>query len=333
MDLKIIDDKAVWDEMIIQRKNSQFLQSWAWGVFQQMLGRDVVRIRAFEGDKPILSVQVILHSLPANNSYWYIPRGPVLHNDKIDQQQFFLKLKNVLRDHNSDTMFIKVDPLDKLEVSGETVSTTQPANELAVKLFLGEDKLLESMREKTRYNIRLSERKGVTVKRIDESDYALRAFPKIWELLQITAKRQGINTHARDYYETMLKTLLVNNGTQLFIAECENKIIAAHIAIGFGDSLYYVHGASNNAQRNLMAPHLLHWKAMQYGKEQGFNYYNFGGVSPLNVDNHKWQSLTHFKTGFGNDETLIRYNYPDAVDLVQRKVWYKVYRLVKSFSN
>lgn len=329
MDIKIIDDKKTWDDLIVSRKNSQFLQSWSWGVFQQMLGRDVVRLRAFEGENPLASLQVILHPLPAANSYWYVPRGPIFHAEKVDHKELFTKLEKVLHDHHGDTMFIRVDALDSIDVSGVSLPTTQPANELAVQLFLGEDKLLESMREKTRYNIRLAERKHVTAKRIDDVDYALRAFPKVWELLQITAKRQGIHTHAKEYYETMLKTLLSNDEAQLFVAEYDNKIIAAHITIGYGDTLYYAHGASNNAQRNLMAPHLLHWTAMKFGKESGYNYYNLGGISPDGVENHKWQSLTHFKTGFGNNETLVKYHYPEAVDLIQRAVWYKVYMTVK----
>lgn len=331
MEVKIIEDKATWDELIASRKNSQFLQSWGWGVFQQMLGRDVLRFRVFEKNEAIASVQIILHSLPAGNSYWYIPRGPVIHKADCDQKKLLSSLDNFLHDKHGDTMFIRIDPIDELQVEGERIKTTQPADEIAVKTFFPENVLLEAMREKTRYNIRLAERKGVSVKRIEDIDYAMRAFSKVWELLQLTAKRQGIHTHAKEYYETMLQTLLQNNQAQLFVAEYDKKIISAHITISFGDTLYYAHGASNNAQRNLMAPHLLHWVAIKYAKEIGLNYYNFGGVSPLGEENHKWQSLTHFKTGFGNDETLVRYKYPSAIDLIQRPLWYKVYKLVKKF--
>lgn len=330
MDLQIIDDKETWDSLLKSRKNSQFLQSWNWGVFQQMLGRDVLRIRVTRNKKPVASVQAILHSLPANNYYWYIPRGPVFHSDIKNKEVVKTFIKALLENHD-DAMFLRIDPFENFDLEGNKITTTQPADELAIKIFLGENELLDAMREKHRYNIRLAEKKGVTTRRIDDADYAIRAFPKVWNLLQLTAKRQGIHTHAQNYYETMLQTLLAAGEANLFLAEVDNKIISAHITIGYGDTLYYAHGASDNTHRNLMAPHLLHWKAMQYGKEQGFNYYNLGGVSPLGEENHKWQSLTHFKTGFGNDETLVRYKYPSAIDLIQRPLWYKVYSVAQKF--
>lgn len=329
MELRIIDNKVEWDAPLLTRKHSQFLQSWDWGVFQQMIGRDVIRMRAFEGDVPLVSMQAMLHPLPLGHSYWYVPRGPHLHQAGFVPESFFINALQMLHDQHGETMFVRIEPLTKGAVTGVTIPTVQPAHELAIKLYLGEQELLDAMREKTRYNIRLAARKGVTVRRIEQAEYALRAFPKVWTLLQSTAKRQGIHTHAKEYYEVMLQTLLPTGQAQLFVAEYEKRIIAAHVTIGFGDSLYYAHGASSGPERQLMAPHLLHWTAMQYGKEKGFNYYNFGGVSPLGSENHRWQSLTHFKQGFGNLDTIERVSYPRAVDLVQRPVWYWVYNNIK----
>lgn len=329
MELRIIDNKVEWDEPLLIRKHSQFLQSWDWGVFQQMIGRDVVRMRAYDGEIPVVSMQAILHSLPLGQAYWYVPRGPYLHQTGVVSEWFLGSALQTLHDQYGETMFVRIEPLMKGMVSGVSIPTVQPAHELAIKLYLGEQELLDAMREKTRYNVRLATRKGVTVRRIEQVEYALRAFPKVWTLLQSTAKRQGIHTHAKEYYEVMLQTLLPTGQAQLFVAEYEKRIIAAHITIGFGDTLYYAHGASSSAERQLMAPHLLHWTAMQYGKERSFNYYNFGGVSPLGSENHKWQSLTHFKQGFGDVETIERINYPKAVDIVQHPKWYWVYNQIK----
>lgn len=333
MQVRLVDNKNDWDDILAKKEHSQFILSWSWGVFQQLVGRDVKRMQVVVDQAVVAAALAIKYSLPAGKTYWYVPRGPVWFDRRYSKNKIIEAFTNFLRLQNNDSLFVKYEPSEELEIDGVPTPTIQPQNEWAVKLYLSESELLGAMHEKTRYNIKLSEKKGVETLRITDVDYALRAMPRVSELIAATAKRQGITPHASSYYVEMIKSLLSGGEGSLFLANFENKIIAADIVVGFGDTLYYVHGASDQEHKTLMAPHLLHWRIMQYAKSAGYNYYNFGGVGPKENAQHPWAKLTRFKTGFGDDATGVWLNYPLAKDVVLSRGWYKLYKLSKKIKS
>lgn len=246
--------------------------------------------------------------------------------------------------------------------------SVQPMDELAVFATSDEDDLLAAMHEKTRYNIRLAAKHGVRARLIEQPEYARRVFPFFWELMQETARRQKIHTHSKEYYERMVDLLVPKGVLKLMVAEYDNKIIAAHLLSVFGDTVYYLHGGSSYADRQLMVPYLLHWEGIRLAKRLEKNYYNFGGISPpspvltdVPVNNernvysakswlsrvgfggqgrhkgHPWQNLTRFKEGFMKvGETGERVHYIGTLDLVFQPMWYRIYkagRYLQSFTR
>ena len=135
-------------------------------------------------------------------------------------------------------------------------------------------------------------------------------------MLQDTAKRGRFKIHPEEHYEKMLKI----SGMELFVAEYQNKIIAANIVLFYGKRAIYLHGASDYEYRNLMAPYLLQWHQILEAKKQGRNEYDFWGI-----DEKKWPGVTRFKKGFSGKEIF----YPGAYDLVFQPLWYRIYKIAR----
>ena len=183
------------------------------------------------------------------------------------------------------------------------------------------------MHQKTRYNLRLAEKKGVTVREARNDEFEV-----LWELMRNTCERDGFRLHGKEYYREMLKSDLGvvisdsdNSNHQsliikLFFAEYEGKVIAANIIAFFGDTVTYVHGASADKYRNVMAPYLLQWHCIKTAKEQGYKYYDFYGI-----DENKWPGVTRFKKGFGGEEL----QYPGTFDAVFGEGWYNMYKALR----
>lgn len=276
-----------------------FLQSTAWADFQKSLGRKVWQV-----DK----VNIIKHNLPLGKSYLYSPRcgGNFLSKSSLE------KVKEIAKEENA--IFLKVEPLDFAQGKSKFKKgqDIQPSKTLILDITKSEKELLRQMHHKTRYNIRLAERKGIGI----EEDKA--KFEKFWGLLQQTTKRDGFQPHPKKYYKKMLEI----PGVEIFVAESENKVIAANIVVFYKKTAIYLHGASDYKYRNLMAPHLLQWQQILEAKKRGCIEYDFWGVNEK-----KWPGVTRFKKGFGGKEVI----YPGAFDLVFQPIWYRIYRTVKRF--
>lgn len=149
----------------------------------------------------------------------------------------------------------------------------QPMEAFVVDITKSEEELLAGMKSKTRYNVRLAEKKGVRVFQSIDEKYR-RAFV---ELVTGTADRKGIVPHPRTYYEKMLGVLLGERAT-LFVAEHEGDILGVNLMVFFGDTATYLHGGSADVKREYMAPFLLQWEAMKDAKRRGCTRYDFGGV-------------------------------------------------------
>jgi len=209
------------------------------------------------------------------------------------------------------------------------VHQVPPKATLMVGLLGSEAELLGEMHEKTRYNIRLAERKGVEVREAGIQD----GFEKFWHLIQETADRDHIGIHSREYYKKMLETVRgVDIQAHLFLAECEGEPLATAVLIICGDTATYLHGGSSSMQRNLMAPYALQWRMMLYAKLQGCRWYDMWGVAPVaqQTQNYStWAGITRFKMGFGGEVLEGAGTY----DIICRPLMYRLLSLGRYIKN
>ena len=279
-----------------------FLQSAGWEEFQKSVGNKVFRVD---------DVLLIQKSLPFNKCYFYIPRADI----DIDKVKELAKKENCI--------FLRIEPADKLQVTSyklQKVADVQPSKTVILDLDKSEEEILKDMHQKTRYNIRLAEKKGVKIKELND-------FEVFWNLMEETTKRDKFRGHGKEYYEKML-SLTPNPSPRgrgelnikLYAAEYEGKVLAVGIFVFYDDTATYLHGASTHENKNVMAPYLLHWEMIKLAKKQGYKYYDFYGI-----DEQKWAGITRFKKGFSTEET----NYSGAFDVVFNKGWYLVYKIFK----
>ena len=176
------------------------------------------------------------------------------------------------------------------------------------------------MKQKTRYNIHLAEKKQLKIFISREKKHVQR----FCELVKITAQRDKISVHLENYYKKMIEKI-PENILKLYCAEYKGKIIAANLVVFFGNTAIYLHGASANECRNTMAPYLLQWQAILDAKNSGYKYYDFGGIKMSDG----WEGITKFKLGFSQNTqpTML----PGSYDIVINNRKYLFYNIFSLF--
>ncbi len=282
-----------------------FLQSAGWEAFQRSLGRKTWRAAG---------ALVIRHDFFGGFNYLYAPRPDPFG----DSDAFFSAAEKIASAERS--VFLKCDPLASVASRPglRTARAIQPRRTVIIDCAKPAAEILGAMHPKTRYNIRLAERKGVAVRRLAGADAAA-AF---WDLLGATAARDGFRTHSREHYEKLCAAESPDYSNELFFAYAGTAPIAAAL-VNFhrpSGTATYLHGASSNEHRALMAPHLLHWRIIEEARHRGFGCYDLWGI-----DERRWPGVTRFKLGFGGRVV----EYPPSFDIVWRRAPYAAYRLVR----
>lgn len=316
----------------------EFLQSEFWGEMVDRGGEIVERWgvkmpvekgseNGNDGEKIIAAITIIKKPLIGPFFYWYAPRGPRGEREAVD----FLLTE--LKNRKSDAVFFRIEPEELPASKGDIINLKksldlQPKKTLMLDLSKSEEELLKEMSQKTRYNIRLAEKKGVKIiKGISfggkDNIKAEKDFAEFWRLMSLTGERDAFRLHSASHYKNLLNidsSKEFDGKIKLFFASTGGKNIAAGLFCFFGDRVTYMHGASDNEARNLMAPHLLQWEVIRQAKKEGYKYYDFYGI-----DEKKWPGVTRFKLGFGG---FIK-EYPGTYDFVFRPIIYGLYELLR----
>ena len=349
-------------------KNRDFLQSKEWREFQEKAGS-----RVFCVENEGFSASIIEHELPVVGNYFYIPRGPVCST--VNSQQSKEGIRKVIELVEKEKVgWIRVDLKDKndLNLIKENIKQKivkaphdmQPKEIFVLDIAKNEEDLLSEMSQKTRYNIKLAQKRGVKVFaitnnqdtrykqsaswRTNSNDKISKKYvDKFIELINLTAKRKGISFHAEDYYRKMFESL-PENMLKLYIAEYNRpastreddhsstrggKVIAANLVVFYNETATYLHGATDDEYRNVMAPHILQWQAILDAKKVGYKKYDFGGISTnCKLKTNNWSGITKFKLGFSPSTKPIEFlgSY-DIIVIQWRYVLYRILQYIKEF--
>lgn len=323
MELSFIEkeNKNPWNDFLIRHQGS-FLQSFEWGEFQKMLSKKVWRMELREREKTLLQAQIIKEKR-FFKSYLYLPYGPIfnLETSLSDREKALSVLLENIQSlaHKEKAFFFRVEPISPLfSISGfdfqNPAVRTQPQKTMVLDLGKTEEELLRSFRKRTRYNIRLAEKKGVEIKISDRySDI-------FYKLLKKTKERQGFRSYPEIYYKKLFR---VNNDyfkVNLFLAEYQNEVIVASIIIFFDGRATSLHTGSDSEYSAFKAPYLLRWKTILEAKKRGYKEYDLWGI-----DEKKWPGVTHLKKSFRGREV----EYGPAEDIVFEQNWYKIYKIIR----
>lgn len=361
--MDIVDEKC--DIFKKTSPKEAFLQSEQWRKFQENFGKETFHIdensKVLNCEKNRFWANIVSHNLPIVGKYFYIPRGPIFDVQNKENLECLEGVKVFLQyliwmARENGAGWIRVDPqnekffsliseaVKKIFQDEKSVSIKkaphymQPKEIFEINLEKSEAELLSEMKTKTRYNIRLAEKKGVKISHSSQSTIE-KYLNDFLRLNKEMAKRNGIVTHFDQYYRKMIESLS-DDMLKIYVAEFAGKIIAANLVLFFENSATYLHGASSDENREVMAPYLLQWKQIQDAKARGCGIYNFGGVKTINngqgAKNNKksWEGITRFKMGFSTKTEPIE--FPGSYDIVVSPIRYYLYRIIqklKSFAS
>ena len=351
----------IWNEIISRLPDPHFLQTYEWGQVKAKYGWQPIYLVWDEQGKmkeerndlssfifPVQAACLVLKRTAFRRfSIFYAPKGPVmdwtnesLRKRVLDDLQSFAKKQGAI--------FLKLDPdvvlgrgvpasVDEVtENSGQAVMSDlkhrgwvessdqiQFRNTVMVDLSASEEDILMRMKQKTRYNVRLAEKKGVTVRAGSVDD-----LPMLYKMYAETSVRDGFVIRDEGYYMVVWKTYMSNVGGQRsepsavpLIAEVDGEAVAAIFLFMFAGRGYYVYGMSRNAHREKMPTYLLQWAAMKHAKSHGCLTYDLWGAPDVFDESDSMWGVYRFKEGLGGDvvRTL------GAYDFAPSKFWYTMY--------
>jgi lipid II:glycine glycyltransferase (peptidoglycan interpeptide bridge formation enzyme) len=297
-----------WNDLL-HTANGHFLQSWEWGEFKQRHGWQAERILV-EGDAGTAQAQVLFRGRFGVTA-GYVPRGPAFDGDPA-------RLWPLLRDEIDRTGRARRAAMTLVEPNGPMGLTSsfrqagvalvpghqQPGR--TVKVPLGtDDEILGQMKQKTRYNVRLAQRRGVVVEA-----RGIDAVDEFYTLMQDTSDRNEFGIHSIEYYRDFLNVM--GDRAVLLFASVDGGVVATTLmAVRFGHEAIYMYGASSTENRANGAAFLLQFTAMQWARDHGCDTYDLWGIpahDPVSTPGSTgaegtrgddWHGLHRFKTGFG----------------------------------
>ena len=288
----------------------------------------------------ILRREVPIPGLAARLRILYVPKGPLLDwGDAKLRTRVLVDLQAIAKEQHA--IFIKIDPDVRLGsgVPGESLALDdqlgqcvvsdfkkmgwhfsaeqiQFRNTVIIDLKPDLDQLLANMKQKTRYNIRLAERKGVSVRLGAEADIR-----DLYYMYAETAQRDGFVIRDEVYYQTLWKTFFQAGLAEALIAEFEGEACAAIIVFRFGRRAWYMTGMSRLIHREKMASYLLQWQAIQHLRSVGVQSYDLWGAPDVFDQSDPLWGVYRFKEGFAG----VVERYMGAWDLPVRPMLYRFY--------
>ncbi len=309
-------EREEWDDAL-RRGGGHLLQSWRWGTFKERYGWRAERVRV-DGPRGSAMAQVLFkHRGPV--SLAYVPRGPLILGDEETARHLFTALDDVCRRHRALSLIVECDR--PLPLAGgyrkagfiRGPEHIQPSRTVKVPL-LDDEALLNQMHQKTRYNVRLAQRRGVVLRRAAANADTLETF---YDLLRDTADRNAFGIHERGYYDDFMR--IFGDAAVLLFAIVEEVPAAGLIAARFGEEAIYMYGASSTRYRAHGAGFYLQYEAMRWARENGCSRYDLWGIPAhdppsTEVDEgdrvagtrgDDWRGLYEFKVRFGGE--IVRY--------------------------
>lgn len=296
-------------------EKSHFLQMPRWAdVKEAWQWRGIL---AYENRHIVGAMSVLIRPLPFGFSLLYAPRGPVC--DRNDPYVMACLLGA------ADDLAVRENALELLTDPDE-LYTNQAFRELmdawgfreqedagfdnvqaqhVFRLYLTgktEESVFADFCQKTRYNIRLAQRKGVQIRKYSGEEVIpeaeLDAFNR---LMEETGRRDRFIPRGEAYYQRVFDSL--GRDAVLFMAYLEDTPIAGTIGVFSGRKGWYLYGASANAHRNVMPNYLLQWQMIRESMERGCVFYDFRGVPGELREDNPLYGLYRFKKGFGGTYT------------------------------
>jgi lipid II:glycine glycyltransferase (peptidoglycan interpeptide bridge formation enzyme) len=330
---------TTWDTFVARHPHGHALQTSRWAQLKTAFGWIAGRAATAGSDGVLLGgASLLFRKLPWGQTLAYAPKGPLVNwNNTAMVTATLAAMVDVCRANHAAVLKIEPELEDTLLVRAQftdlglqpSPQSVQPRSTIHLDLTPDEATLLERMKPKWRYNIRLAERKGVTVRQGAPED-----LPAIQALLEQTGTRDGFHVHSAAYYAEATALLVPAGMATWLLAEHEGNLLAAIAVTAWGHMACYLWGASGDTGRNLMPNHALQWAGMRWAKARGCTLYDLWGIPDAvgdcpeaYADPESWGEdglwgVYRFKQGFGG--RVVR--YVGAWDLPISSAGHRLYR-------
>jgi peptidoglycan pentaglycine glycine transferase (the first glycine) len=335
---------ASWNALLLRLPQAHLLQTWEWGQSKRSTGWSPLFYVWGSESEPRAAAMLLLRQmrvLPGLQlKVLYCPKGPILDwKDENLVTEVLADLENLARKEKA--IFIKIDPdlvlrkgvpgtedeeinpvakaiQSKLgshgwRYSGEQI---QFRNTILLNLEHDEDEILAAMKQKTRYNIRLASRRGISIREAGLDD-----LPLLYQLYVTTAVRDDFVIRPEAYYLDIWQRLYQAGMARFLVAEYSGEAVAGLVMFYFGGIAHYFYGMSSEVQRALMPTYLLQWEAICLAKKLGCHTYDFWGAPEVLDKSDSMWGVYRFKEGFNG--RLVR--HLGAWDYRNRPVLYQLY--------
>jgi len=335
--MRFVDEKSKeeYKKFLEGHERCNFQQSLEWVKVKDSWTNEVVLAEDEKGNI-IGSLSVLIRKIPIFGNLMYSSRGPVcdIHDEKVLKQltdgvkelakkyhAFVLKIEPDIKSDDKEFREIVTKLGYKIKDDAKDFSEEiQPRYVFRLDIKgKTEDEIFAGFHQKTRYNIRLATKKGVTVKEGTKED--LKDFHKI---MVETGSRDGFIIRSLEYFEKMYDELAPEH-MKLLMAYYEGKPISGVIPIMYGNKTWYLYGASSNEYRNVMPNYLLQWEMIKLAISRGDDIYDLRGVSGVVDESHPQYGLYRFKKGFGAEFT----EFLGEIYIPFKPMWYKLYKIAE----
>ncbi|MCR4329835.1 MAG: peptidoglycan bridge formation glycyltransferase FemA/FemB family protein [Candidatus Roizmanbacteria bacterium] len=322
-------DKKIWC-------SDHPLQSWEWGEVRKKVGIHVVRFITKDEDKRRFFT-VTIHPIGFGKTIAYLARSEWPTNTELKYMVSVLQSQNAIA--------LKLEPDLYIEQSGEyhipllykhwnsnglefvrSSASIFGKHTFLVDLTPSEVEMLKRMKQKTRYNIRVAQKHGVSIKDVSNSK---EGFDIFFSLYQDTQHRQKYLGHGENYHRAVWDGMK-EKYSKLFVAFYNDQPLAAYHMMYSDTRAFYVYGGTSSKQKQVMASNLLMWEVIRDAKKQGKRYFDMWGALPENFDpKDPWAGFHRFKEGYGGRHMT----YMPTIDVVIEKPWYMLFSLAWPIRN
>jgi lipid II:glycine glycyltransferase (peptidoglycan interpeptide bridge formation enzyme) len=274
---------------------------------------------------------VLSRQIPRLGEFWYVPKGPGVA-DRTGLKAF----AGMARDLPGPKPFaIRIDPeilataasLKQLEGYGYVTSPRNiqyNVSTVVVRLDQAEDVVLGSFKQKTRYNVRLAAKKGVTVEAVATDQTAI---DTMYHLTEVTTRRAGVYLRDKQYFSDFWKLHADSGHGQMFFAKYEGQILAGAFVTYVGHKALYKDGGSVREHPEVQAPYALQWEVMRWLMQHGVTEYDLHGTPPadrIEDPTHPLAGLARFKTGFQPEVTEYIGTFDLPLDEGRYQIWRRI---------
>ena len=338
------DQVKDWNQYLLEFSEAHILQTLQWSEAKKQNGWSPMFFWSGSSRHNLGALVMVLRRqisfLGMKFTVLYAPKGPTLDwTDQAVVTQTLDFLQALSRKHKA--VFIKIDPDVLLGTGFPGSEEEQPdpnglalqqelnkrgwhfsqdqiqyRNTVLVDLRQSEEELLAAMKQKTRYNIRLAVKKGVTIRQGKESE-----LPALYKMYAQTAVRDGFVVRHEEYYLNTWHAFLDADMAKILVAEVEGQPVAALILFHFNGTCRYMYGMSTEQYRELMPNHLLQWEAIRLSKQLGCHTYDMWGAPDVFNESDAMWGVYRFKQGFNG----VTARHLGAWDFSPRPLLYKAY--------